>query len=413
MAIAMVKRMRAQVQPDFWVPLLKFALFVGCLLQIQPGTYGQSPDQSQTPVKAAPAFGTIQSINGDTIVLVTDAGLQTKVLVDADVKYLRVPPGSKDLKVAVPIQKSDLQTGDRILVRGKAGELAGTFQAATIISMKKSDLDEKKAHDQEEWQRHGIGGLVKKVDAGNGTATISTISAGVAKDVTVNITKSTILRKYASGSVSFDDAKASTIEEVRTGDQLRARGKKSDDGVTFAADEVVTGSFRNVSGTVSSIDVASGTMTVADLLSNKTVTVRVKTDTQLRKLPAPMAQMIAARLKSATNGGATPAGSSTNGGAPSATSPGPTQDRSGSAGGGRGDLQQMLSRLPASNLIDFQKGGAVLIVATISSEDTNPTAITVVGGVESILQAASQGQAASILSPWSLNGGGGGDAGTP
>jgi hypothetical protein len=80
--------------------------------------------------------------------------------------------------------------------------------------------------------------------------------------------------------------------------------------------------------------------------------------------------------------------------------------------GGGGDLQQMLSRLPASPLNDFQKGDAVMVVATSGQGDRPSTVITMLGGVEPILQASSSG-AASILSPWSLSPGGGGDMGTP
>ena len=73
----------------------------------------------------------------------------------------------------------------------------------------------------------------------------------------------------------------------------------------------------------------------------------------------------------------------------------------------------MLNRLPATPLSEFQKGDAAVIVGTSGSSDSKIVAITLVGGVEPILQASSQGQAASILSPWSLSSGGGGDAGTP
>ena len=83
------------------------------------------------------------------------------------------------------------------------------------------------------------------------------------------------------------------------------------------------------------------------------------------------------------------------------------------AGAGRGgDLQQMLSRLPASSLSDFQKGEAVMLVATEGKKDGVPTAITLLGGVELLLQASPEGQA-SILTPWSLSQGGGGEAGAP
>ncbi len=375
------------------------------------------------PAKAPAAVGTIKSIGENSIVLSTEAGAEVKVQLGTEVKYLRVPPGSKDLKEAVVIQVSDLQVGDRILVRGKGGDDAGVFVAATVIAMKKADLDQKKAHDQEEWQKHGIGGLVKSVDAANETITIGTMSGSGPKDVSISVSKATILRRYAPGSVKFDDAKASSFPEIKSGDQLRARGTKSDDGNSFIADEIVTGSFRNVSGTISSMDGAASTFVVADLLSNKTVTIHVGPDTQMRKLPPQMAQMIAVRLKTASAGGV-PQGTASQPGAAIATpAAGPTGGPTGpgggatsasrgpGAGGGRGDMQQMLSRLPASSLNQFQKGDAVLVVAASSSTDANLSAITVVGGVEPILQASPQGQASSILQPWSLNNGGG-DAGT-
>lgn len=76
-------------------------------------------------------------------------------------------------------------------------------------------------------------------------------------------------------------------------------------------------------------------------------------------------------------------------------------------------MQQMLSRLPVSPLSEFQKGDVVMLVATSDPGSGQATVITLLGGVEPILQSSTQGQAASILTPWSLSQGGGGDAGTP
>lgn len=76
-------------------------------------------------------------------------------------------------------------------------------------------------------------------------------------------------------------------------------------------------------------------------------------------------------------------------------------------------MQQMLSRLPASPLSDFQKGDVVMVVATSDPSNGQIAVITLLGGVEPILQATNQGQAASILSTWTLSQGGAGDAGTP
>jgi hypothetical protein len=61
----------------------------------------------------------------------------------------------------------------------------------------------------------------------------------------------------------------------------------------------------------------------------------------------------------------------------------------------------MLARMPAITIADLQKGDAVMIVATEGNAASQPTAITLLSGVEPILTAAPD-QAAMSLSPWSL-----------
>jgi hypothetical protein len=365
--------------------------------------------------------GTIKSISGTTIVLTTDAGSELKISLPADVKYLRVPPGSKDLKEAVPIQLSDLQEGDRVLVRNKPSDDGASLVATTVIAMKKADISAKQTHEREDWQRRGIGGLVKSTDPAAGVVTIGTTTAAGPKDVEVHVSSTAVLRRYAPNSVKFDDAKPSSLAEIRPGDQLRARGTKSEDGSSFTAEEIVTGTFRNIAGTVDAVDAGAGTLTVKDLASNKAVQVKITSDSQVRKLPQPIAERIAMRLKGIASDAAGAANGAAKPGAPPAAGAPPgggAQGSQGGAGGGMGgpprngggDIQQMLSRLPASTLGDFQKGDAVMIVATTGQSDSAAVAITVLGGVEPLLQASPQGQA-SILTPWTLNSGGG-DAGT-
>lgn len=398
---------------------LSCAVFLLALL-VTPLAYGQgSPAAGQ---KTPPALGTIKSVDANLLMLSTDSGPEVRVQLPPDVKVFRIPPGSKDLKEATAISLSDLQPGDRVLVRMRPGEDASSLFATAIIAMKKADIAEKQAKEREEWQRHGVGGLVKSVDAASGAIVISTFGASGAKDVTLHTRKETVLRRYAAGSVKFDEAKAAPISEIQPGDQLRARGTRSADGAEFTADEIVSGSFRNIAGTVSALDAAAGTLTVADIATKKPVELKVAPDSQMRKVPVPVAQRIAARLKGDNGGGANgPAagGAAARQGQPSASASGSAANASGAPGGpgrgagGSGDMQQMLSRLPASPLGEFQKGDVVMIVATAGSGSGPATVITLLGGVEPILQATTQSQAASILSPWSLNQGGGGDAGTP
>jgi hypothetical protein len=384
-----------------------------------PSVHAQGDAQTATALKTPPAVGTIKTISGNQLTLATDAGAEIKVQLPDGVKVLRVPPGSKDLREATPITLSDLQAGDRILVRGKPGEVAGSILASTVVAMKKADIAEKQAKEREEWQRHGIGGMVGGVDATNNVITIKSLTATGGKEVRIHVGSSTILRRYAPGSVNFDDAKVAPISEVHAGDQLRARGTKNADGTEFTADEVVSGSFHNIAGMITALNTATSTFTVSDLATKKSVELKVTSDSQMRKLPQPIAQRIAMRLKG--NGADSSAGTGTGASAGAAAPSSGTQGAAGAAGGGaggasrngNGDMQQMLSRLPVSPLSDFQKGDVVMIVATEVQNDGPSTVITLLGGVEPILQATSQGQAASILTPWSLNQGGGGDAGTP
>jgi len=398
----------------------------------------QEPGQNnQASPKPAAPLGTIKSISGNTLVLTSDAGVEMIVDVRDSTKIVRIAPGQKDLKDAQTIALTDLQVGDRILVRGKAADDNKTFAATSIIAMKKADIAEKQSHERDEWQKSGVGGLVNNVDAAGGLISITTPSLREKKTVSVHVSKDTVLRRYAPGSVKFDDAKPAPLGEIRPGDQLRARGEKNADGSELTAQEIVSGSFRNISGTISSLDNAQGTITVHDLATKKNVAVKITSESQLRKLPAPMAQRIAQRLtgSSGTNGGAdgdqagsNQARSVTSGtAAPAAKEPAAgsgqgTGDFGGRArgagagaggpGGGAMDLQQMINRMPASTIADLQKGDAVMLVGTDAGENA-VAAITLLAGVEPILQGSPNGGASSILSPWSLSGAPSGEAGTP
>ena len=376
---------------------------------------GAQESQPSAPQAAATrSLGTVKAISGKSITLTTDAGSDISLLLQDGARLLRVEPGEKDLKSAVPFELQDLQPGDRVLVRGKMADDGKSLLAASLIAMKKMDIARKRAHEREEWQKRGVGGLVSAIDPSSGTITITTTALGTTKNIAIHVSKETGLRRYAPNSIKFDDAKSAPIGEIKAGDQLRARGSQSADGSELTADEIVSGAFRNIAGTIASIDSSAGTITVMDLAAKKSVVIKITGESQLRKLPLPMAQRIAARLKGTSADGPPAAGqrpaepSATNGTAPTHSTGRPD---SGQSGQGPSDLQQALSRMPAASLSDLNKGDAVMIVATSGTQDGGATAITLLAGVEPILEASPNG-GQSILSPWSLSSPGG-DAGTP
>ena len=363
----------------------------------------------QTPSPIYKAMGAVVSTEPTGFTLQTDSGTRLSVLLPNNATLLRVAPDQKDLKSATRISAGDISVGDRILVRGHISDDQKTLLATAAIVMSKTDIVRKQEAERTDWQRRGVGGLVSSVDPASSTITISTSALGTVKKVAIHISKDTILRRYAADSVRFDDAKPAPLDQIQPGDQLRARGKRNEDGSEFAAEEIVSGSFRNIAGTVSSIDVSQNTMSVMDLKTKKPVLVKFTADSQLRKLPPMMAQMIAIRLKGGAGGGP-PAGAGEGGGPPPAARPaGGTPPPGGGPGGARPggarDLQQILSWMPPATLADLQKGDAVMIVATQGTASGGVTAITLLGGVEPILASSGSASQAMFMTPWNLGGG--------
>ena len=389
-------------------------LGVACLSLVSL-SYASTVQSQDTAASASPAIakpvGTVKALSRNTITLTTDTGATVSVVVQDSTRLVRIAPGQKDLKDAAPIQLSDVQVGDRILARGKASDDGKSVAASSVILMKESDVTAKQERDREDWQKRGVGGLVSKVDAANGTATLSAPPASDAKPVTIRISKSTIIRRYSPDSIKFDDAKPSSLDEVHPGDQLRARGTRSTDGTELAADEVVSGAFRNIAGLVTATDPSANTITVMDLATKKPVTLAITADSQLRKLPPMVAQRVAQRLRGGSSDAAAhPPAPGADSAAAAKTGQTTPSGNAGTRSGGPPDFQQMLKRMPPVALADLQKGDAVMVVTTEGTASTQPTAITLLSGVEPILSASPTGnQAAMLLSPWNL-GGGGGDA---
>src|ERR1700722_16211047 len=383
------------------------ALGFGLVLPLAGASAAWAAMPAQAPATAPAAakqIGTVKVISGNSLTLTADAGQQVVVSVADAARILQLAPGSTDLKSAQTITLAGIAVGDRVLVTGKAGDDAGSLTASRVILMKSSDIAQKNEAEKADWQKRGSGGLVSAVDAGSGTVTIS---AG-AKKIQVQTSGTTKFRRYAGDSVKFEDAKPGTLADIQVGDQLRVRGAKSEDGVTIQADEIVSGSFRNLAGTIATINAAGGTLTLKDLTTKKTMTVMVTANSDLRKLPPEMAARFAARAKGGTagapaagnGGGQTSTQSAAGGGAPRPGGPGGMGGAGRSAGG---DLSQMLARLPGATLAELKVGDAVMVVASESGSGSDKvTAVTMLSGVEPILAATPSGTPTMTLSPWSV-----------
>ncbi len=386
---------------------LRIAFCLGVFLSLAGATGFASAAQTQAPavpVTASPAasaseLGTVKTVSGKTLTMATDAGQAVTVNVVSGAKVLQLAVGSTDLKTAKPSQFSDIAVGDRVLVTGKAGDAAASFNALRVVLMKSSDIAQMQAAQQADWRARGVGGIVSAVDPATGAITIMS----GAKKIVVNTTGKTVFRRFVGDSVKYEDAKPGTLAQIQAKDQLQARGAKSADGTTIEAEEVVSGSFKNLSGLITSIvpgpgiDMATGKITFKDLATKKVMTVNVTEKCDIRNVPLMMATRIAAQ----TNGGGQSGGRGGRGGGA-----GTAYGAGGGAGQGAGqgnaaggaqrsagaDLSQMMARLPTGTLADLKVGDAVMIVASEPSPGSSTVdAITLLSGVEPILTANPNG----------------------
>ncbi len=359
-----------------------------------------TPSQAQAPASSR-VIGTVSSVSGSSVVVKQDSGAEVTVAVPETANIVRTAPGSKSLAGATKIAITDIAAGDRVLIL-----VAGDPPAAKVVVVnKQSDIAAKQQQDEADWARRGVGGLVKSVDASAGTVTITATN----RALTIHTTPATIIRRYAPDSVKFTDAQTSTLAAIQPGDQVTARGDRTGDDIT--ADEIVSGSFRNIAGTIVSIDASANTFTVKDLVTKKTVTIKTTPDSDLRKLDPQMAQTIAMRLRASPgNGGAAqgppgqPAGGSGSG-SPAGGGQFRGQGGAGGGQGGAGGFARVLQRSPIIHVSDLHKGDAVMIVATSGSLDS-ATAIRLLAGVEPMLQASASGSQSMFSSAWSGLGGG-------
>ena len=345
-------------------------------------------------------LGTVTAISGDTLTVKTDADQMNTVEVPSTAQLKRIAPGQTDLSKAEALDFSSIATGDRVLVTLDPDATGGTPQALRIIAIKQADVAKKQQAEAEQWNQ-GVHGLVKSVDASSGIIVVNVRAGAVTKGVTVNTSSSTVLKRYAPGSVRFDQAQPALINAIQPGDQLWARGTKNPDGTAIAADSIVSGSFLNIAGTILSMDDSASTLTVKDLATKKPVTIRISADAQMRRLDDKVAAFLAARLKSGQTGGQ--GGGQGAAGAGNGAAGGGAQrsfSQSGGGGAGRMDLETILERAPVIQLASLQKGEAVMIVAT--KDASGVSAVRLLAGVEPLLEAP---QAQDLLSNWSLSSG--------
>jgi transcription antitermination factor NusG len=296
----------------------------------------------------------------------------------------------------------------------------------------------------EDWKTRGVSGMVASVDPSGSHLIMTVRSQEGPKPVTVDLANVKQYTRYSPENPK--NPVESKLADIQAGDQVRVLGSKSEDGATVTAEKVYSGSFRTLAATVASVAPDGKTMVVNDLQTKKPVTVELTDDSAVRQMPPQMAMMLARRLNPSLrsaqgagaagsggghwngNGGTAPGGQPSNGQPPSpaGASPAPAENPSarnpgasaaaaaepGSGGPGsgargsgmaRGDLTQMIERLPKIPVSDLKPGQAVVVSGGAANANAQLVATNIISGVEPILQSApSRGGNSALNSMWSL-----------
>jgi hypothetical protein len=365
---------------------------------------------AQDAAAPKPIYATVSKIDAAAkqIVVKADNGGEVDVTLAAKHSLRKIALGETDLRKAATIELTDIAVGDRVMVRGVESADQKEMTASLILVMSSSDVAKKQDEERADWDKRGVNGIVTAVSPEAVTLNVRTLAG--AKSITVIPEAKAIVRRYTTDSVKFSDAKDSTLAEIKVGDQVRARGDKSEDGSKVKAEEIVSGTFKTIAATVVAIDAANQQLTVKDLDSKKTMVVKVSTDSNMKRLSDPIAQMIARRVHPENfegRGGGRGGAGGGGGGGGGREGGGPPEGggmRGGGGGGGRGDLQQMLDRQPAVTLADLKVGEPIVISSAVGASTDHIMAITMLAGVEPILR--SPGKPEMSLGGWNLGAGG-------
>ena len=359
--------------------LILAAIFVLSLIAVALG-------QAQAVVSV---IGEVKAIDSaaNQMVVRADSGVLFNVTLSDKTQYLRVAPGETSLTKATKITLADVGAGDRVLARGRGAADQKTVPALQLVVMSKADLAKKQEQERAEWRRRGVSGIVASLNPSTQEITVSSRSLmGAPQSVIIPVTEKVMMRRYPPDTIpKYSDAKPSKFEEVKVGDQLRALGDKTPDGTHLTAEEVVFGTFKIAGGVVTAIDAATNQIKITELQTKKPLTIILKPESVLRRVPAG-GGMFTAGMGAGGPGGGGPAPGQGQGQAqprPPGAGPGGPQG----AGPGRGgmNMADMLERLPIISLNDLKVGDTIIMSSLQGSDPTQLTAISLVAGIEPLL----------------------------
>lgn len=359
-------------------------ILITILIFILSGIFGHIFGQTSEALKPSVITGDVAVINASKIVVTTKDG-EVQANLTEKTQFKRVPAENPSLAAAVAATAGEIAVGDRVVITGVLAADKLSLPARTVYLMTRSDIEKKHAAEAAAWKTRGLAGRVTAVNTQTNQMTVEVRGLMGTTSTVVTPKENAIFRRYAPDSVKFDEAKVSSLGEIKTGDMIRVLGDKSSDGTSFSAEEIVSGAFQTVAGTVKSVDVEKNEIVVTNLQTKKDVTIALGGASVLKKFPAEMAE----RLARFQGGGVRPP-SAGGGQPPAGGQPGATPGGQGRGGfGGRaGGIDDMLDRFPNITAADLKPGDMIAVSSSKNGNADRINAIKLLAGVEPFLRMA-------------------------
>ena len=343
-----------------------------------------------TAVDAAAKTVTVRSDAGETVTLSTTE--QTT--------YTRMPPGVTDLKQGEKVAFDAVRVGDRLLAPGVSA--AGGTAARLILMARPGGGGGQNAGRR-------LNGRVASVDASKNLIVVQGRGREGQEAVTVDVSSARVMR-YAPDSMRPADAVAGTLADVRAGENIRATGERSADGKSFKAEEVLTGSFARLAGTVVGFDAQRNELSVKTD-DGGSVKLSFGARSSLRRVTPEFEQTLAKqraeaqqrreqrRAERQQQGGQAQGeqaqgegGRRRRGDGQGRGEGGGRRGGFGGPGGGGGGFQQMLDGLPPVTPAELKKGDAVVVTVSPGADASRATVISLVTGPAETIRAMQQFQ---------------------
>ena len=351
------------------------------------GLFGHVFGQTPAAIKPSVVPGDVVSVGDNKIVVNTKTGTIDVLLSDKTI-YKRVSAENPSLQTATPAVLSDISVGDKLTVTGILAADGKSVPARSVYLMTKADISQRHAKESELWKTRGITGRVVSVNPQTNQVEVEMRSLTGSTKITLTPKNNAKFLRYTENSIRYDEAKASSLSDVKAGDMLRALGDRNADGTGFAAEEIITGAFQTIAGTVKSVNADKKEVVIKNLQTGKDVIIMVSETSVLKRFPAEMAERMAG-FQMAGADGVRPSGQGRTQAPPTGgQGQTPGMGRGGFGGARSGGIDEMLDRFPNITPADLKAGDMIAISSTKSANMDRIKAIKLLAGVEPFLRMA-------------------------